>query len=186
MKLILASNSPRRKDLLQSKGISFEVIVSDYNETQFTNNPIQTATEFAYGKAKSVFDSVIDKNGVVVLGADTVVFHQNEILGKAKTEEDARSMLKNLSGKTHSVVTGYALISTDKKIIGHCQSKVKFNDLTEELIDQYISSGLYKGKAGSYGIQDGYPLVESYTGDYNNIVGLPVDEIVLKLEELLK
>lgn len=183
MELILASNSPRRKELLQNKGIKFKVIASNYNEIQFTNDPIQTAIDFAKGKAEDVFRTLLNKDGVVVLGADTVVFHQGEILGKTKTDEQAVKMLKSLSGKTHTVITGYALIAKDKQITGYAKAQVQFNKLSKKVIDNYIKSGLYKGKAGSYGIQDGFPLVASYNGDYNTIVGLPVDEIILLLKE---
>jgi septum formation protein len=185
MELILASNSPRRKELLQSKGLDFKVISSNYNEEYFSSDPVQTAVQFALGKASDVFQSLQNKDGIIVLGADTVVFHEGKILGKAPNDSIAKKMLKSLSGKTHSVITGYALISKEKTITGFSESSVKFNDLSEGIIDDYIASGLYKGKAGSYGIQDGFPLVESFTGDYNNIVGLPVDEIIFKLKEMV-
>lgn len=178
MQLILASNSPRRKELLQSKGLNFKVIVSNYNEISFTDDPIETAKSFALGKAKEVFERLSVKEGVVVLGADTVVYHQGKILGKAETQDQAKKMLKSLSGKTHSVFTGYAFITEKKTITGYSESKVKFNELNDDTINSYVNSGLYKGKAGSYGIQDGYPLVESYVGSYENIVGLPSDEII--------
>ena len=178
MEVILASNSPRRKELLENRGIKFRVIVSNYNEISFTDDPIETANSFALGKAKEVFERLSVKDGVVVLGADTVVYHEGKIMGKAKSQEQAIEMLKSLSDKTHSVFTGYALITEKKTITGYSESKVKFNKLDEDTINSYVNSGLYKGKAGSYGIQDGYPLVESFKGSYENIVGLPVDEIV--------
>ena len=186
MELILASNSPRRKELLQKYGLQFKVIVSDYEEKVCSDNPIETAVEFATGKARCVFKSLSSKDNKVVLGADTVVYHDGKILGKAQTEEMAIEMLKSLSGKTHSVITGYALISKNKTITGHCESKVKFNNLNKEIINEYVKSGLYKGKAGSYGIQDGYALVEKHTGSYENIVGLPAQEIISILNEFSK
>lgn len=184
MQLILASNSPRRRQLLKEKGIKFNVIVGDFKEESFSSNPVETATTFARGKAKDVFSSLVNTAGFVVLGADTVVYHDGKILGKPKTKSDARNMLKSLSGKTHTVITGYSFIYDNKEIIGYSQSKVKFKHLTDKIINDYIQSGLYKGKAGSYGIQDDFPLVESYNGSYENIIGLPIDNVVKILKQI--
>ena len=184
MKLILASNSPRRKELLKKHGFEFEVISSDFEEKVFSNDPIITAKTFAEGKAKEVFNTLENKSGVVVLGADTVVFSDGKILGKPQSEKEARAMLKSLSGKTHEVATGYALISGKGKEVGVVVTKVTFNNLTEEIIEGYIKSGLYKGKAGSYGIQDGFALVESYEGSLNNVIGLPTEAVVPLLKKL--
>lgn len=184
MKLVLASNSPRRKELLEKAGFKFEIISSDYDETGFSDNPVLTAETFAVGKAQAVFSAV--KEGVAVIGADTVVFEGGEILGKPKSQEEAEKMLKRLSGKTHSVVTGYAVITSDKIISGSVTTEVTFNNLSDELIGEYIKSGLYKGKAGSYGIQDPFPLVKSYKGSLTNVIGLPIETIVPILEKIVK
>ncbi len=185
MKLILASNSPRRKELLAMSKIDFIAVTSDFAEKQTISNPIVTAESFAVGKAENVFSALQDKECSVVLGADTVVFLDGEILGKPKNEVEARQMLKKLSGKTHTVVTGYCIISKSNKIIGHDATKVTFNILSDEIINDYIASGLYKGKAGSYGIQDGFPLVEKYDGSLNNVIGLPTEKIIPVLKKLL-
>ena len=185
MKLILASNSPRRREILTSGGFTFEIITSDYEETAFSVSPVLTAETFALGKAKSVFDSLPNKQDFIVLGADTVVFN-GLILGKGKDEQDARAMLKSLSGKTHEVITGYAILYGDKQIVGHEKTAVTFDQLSDELIDEYIASGLYKGKAGCYGIQDGYPLVKRYDGSLSNVIGLPEEKVFPILKELLK
>lgn len=184
MKLVLASNSPRRKELLEKAGFKFEIISSDYDETGFSDNPVLTAETFAVGKAQAVFSAV--KEGVAVIGADTVVFEGGEILGKPKSQEEAEKMLKRLSGRTHSVVTGYAVITSDKIISGSVTTEVTFNNLSDELIGEYIKSGLYKGKAGSYGIQDPFPLVKSYKGSLTNVIGLPIETIVPILEKIVK
>ena len=176
-RLILASNSPRRKDLLEKAGFSFEIISSNYEEKVFSSNPIEIAKTFAEGKASDVFNGLIDKEDVVVLGADTVVCLEGQILGKASSSENAKEILRKLSNKEHIVVTGCCLISSDKKEIFYVVSKVKFNNLNDEIIDNYINSGLYKGKAGAYGIQDGFGLVESFNGSLNNIIGLPIEEL---------
>ena len=186
MKLILASNSPRRKELLENEGYEFDVIASSYKENKFTSDPILLAETFAKSKASSVFDSVSINDKIIVLGADTVVYHNGEVLGKPSNEEQARKMLKDLSGKEHDVITAYCLKSEREEICGHVLTKVLFNDLTGNIIDEYINSGLYKGKAGAYGIQDGFPLVKSYVGSYNNVVGLPTEVVFPLLEKMLK
>ncbi len=182
--LILASNSPRRKELLAELSCSFRVVNSDFEEKPFTTDPFLTAESFAYGKAKNVFDSLVDKC-VLVLGADTVVYFDNKILGKPKTEEEAREMLKSLSGREHKVITGYALISKDESVKGSVCTIVKFNDLSNEVIESYLASGLYKGKAGSYGIQDNFPLVKSFNGSLNNVIGLPTETVFPIIKRML-
>lgn len=186
MKIILASNSPRRKELLEKEGFTFDIISSDYEEQAFSLDPVLTATAFAENKAKDVFNRLENKNDVVVLGADTVVYHKGEILGKPKDEKDARAMLKSLSGNTHSVITGYYLISDKRALGGYVETLVTFNELSEKLIDDYIKSGLYKGKAGSYGIQDNFPLVKTYDGSLSNVIGLPTERITPILKDFLK
>ena len=176
MKLILASNSPRRKEILSNAGYEFDIIVADYEEKIFSNDPILTAETFALGKAQSVFNILEDKNAVV-LGADTVVCLDGVILGKPTDRNSARVMLESLSGKEHVVITGFALLSGDKTVVSHVLTKVKFNELTNEVINAYLDSGLYKGKAGSYGIQDGFSLVEKHVGSLSNVIGLPIDEV---------
>lgn len=184
-RLILASNSPRRKELLKAAGYSFSVIVAGYHETSIANCAVQTALANAAGKAKAVFDSLAEseKREAVVIGADTIVVYDNKILGKPKDKEDATRVLKSLSGKTHSVITGFAIICADKIKTGYSVSEVTFNVLSEGLINEYVNTGLPMDKAGSYGIQDGFPLVSRYSGSFDNIVGLPVKEIAELLTE---
>ena len=183
--LILASKSPRRNDILTRHGFEFSILVANFNELDQTNEPVKTAVQNAYGKAMAVFES-IDYTKAVVLGADTVVCLDGEILGKPKNAVHAKQMLETLSGKTHEVVTGYAIISSKEKLSAHAVSTVTFNDLTPELIEEYVNSGLPLDKAGAYGIQDGYPLVKSFNGSFNNIVGLPIEEIKPILNRMLE
>lgn len=185
MKLILASNSPRRKEILSAAGYKFEIICGDYEEKNFSSDPVLTAATFALGKARSVFDGLLDKQNSIVLGADTVVYADGAILGKASSADCARKMLKGLSAKTHKVITGYALVYGEGKISGHAETLVSFNDLSDKQIDEYIKSGLYKGKAGSYGIQDPFPLVKSFDGSLTNVIGLPIESIRPILDKLL-
>jgi len=185
-KLILASNSPRRKQLLKNENFDFEIVPSDYEEQSFSSDPIVTATTFAKGKAIDVYMKIKDMN-VVILSADTVVFLDGQILGKPKDEDHAFSMLKQLSNKTHSVTTGFCIKYQDKQIIDTDTTLVTFNDLSDEQIKKYIKSGLYKGKAGAYGIQDvEFNLVKSYEGSLNNVIGLPTEKIIPLLYSIIK
>lgn len=186
MELILASASPRRKELLSSGGYKFEVVTSDFEEKSNQKDPEKVALDFAKGKANSVYNNLKNKTNKVVIGADTVVFFGNKILGKPRDEIQARKMLEELSGKIHVVVTAYCILCNNKEYCGYAKTHVEFNDLSKELIDKYISSGLYKGKAGAYGIQDGFNLVKTFDGSYNNVVGFPTEKIFPILERLLK
>ena len=183
--LILASNSPRRREILKDAGFDFEVIVSDFEEKDVALSPIETAINNALGKAQATFDNLGNKNAVV-LGADTVVFYNNTLLGKPKDSEDAVKMLKTLSGNTHTVVTGYAIITQNGTLSGFSESKVTFNKLKKEQIDKYVKSGKPLDKAGAYGIQDGYDLVKNFEGSLNNVIGLPIEQIAPILNEKLK
>lgn len=184
-KFILASGSPRRKDILEREGYSFTAITSDKEGVNdgFTS-PEKLAVLHAAQKAQDVFDRFGE--GTVVLGADTVVASGGKTLGKAKSSEEAREMLRSLSGKSHEVYTGYALISADMRETGSVKTTVTFNELSEKTVDDYIKSGLWQGKAGAYGIQDGFDLVKSYEGDYDNVVGLPIKQIEESIKEFLK
>ena len=186
MKLILASNSPRRKELLIKSGFDFEIIGSDFEENVFCDNPTEIAVQFAYGKAKDVYLKVKDNQNVVVLGADTVVFLDGEILGKPRNEAHAVEMLKRLSGKVHQVVTGYCVYTGNKVEKGFVSTDVEFNNLDDKVIASYVNSGLYKGKAGAYGIQDNFPLVKEYKGSLSNVIGLPIETVVPILKSFLE
>ena len=182
MELILASNSPRRKQILTDAGFDFTVIPSNVKEPENSNMQADRYAEFlAELKANDVFS----KSKSVVLGADTIVYLDGIILGKPKDKQDAIDTLKLLSNKTHVVCTGYAIISENKKIVANEKTYVTFNDLSSNLILDYVNSGLCMDKAGSYGIQDGYPLVKEIKGDYQNVVGLPINKIKGILKELL-
>lgn len=170
--LILASASPRRRELLQELGISFSVIPSLFEEKAEGLCPSETALAFARGKAEEVFSRYPD---FAVLGADTVVAIEGELLGKPHSCEEAKAMLRKLSGRTHSVFTGVCLVKENLQLCGISETQVHFFKLSEALIEEYVRSGLPLDKAGAYGIQDGYPLVESYEGSYTNVVGFPME-----------
>lgn len=184
-KLILASKSPRRKELLQDIGIAFEVVSKDCDEFFDTSISAEKAIEqIAYTKAKAVFEEHKD---AIVIGADTMVYYQGIALGKPANQKEAITMLKMLSGDTHEVITGVAILSKEKEEVFHETTKVKFFELDEELIRWYVSCGESNDKAGAYGIQGkGKVLVECVDGDYFNIVGLPVAKVYRCLKKYFK
>jgi len=186
MRVILASKSPRREQLLKEYFSNFEIIVSDYEEKATFLDPVKTAVEFSIGKAQNVYESLENKDDVVVIGSDTVVFSDGKILGKASTKEQAEQMLKGLSNKTHQVISGYCVIYNGEIYSGYDITDVTFNKLKSEQIKEYLDSGLYKGKAGAYGIQDGYNLVKDYRGSLNNVIGFPTEKIFSALDEIIK
>lgn len=184
-KFILASGSPRRKEILLREGYAFEIMKSDKEDAFDKNCPAEKfSVRCALSKARDVYSRVPKTS--VVLGADTVVALGGEILGKPENREEAEEMLKRLSGKTHRVTTGYALFAENFSETGSVTTEVEFEDLPEQTIKDYLDSGLWQGKAGAYGIQDGFPLVKSFSGDRDNVVGLPISAIKSTLDLLLK
>ena len=184
--IILASASPRRQELLNNIGLKFEIIKSNFEENISDGNisPESLAQQLAYGKAKDVADG---RNKGIVLGADTIVVFEDKIYGKPKDKQDATKMLESLSGKTHKVITGVALIDTEKQktVLGHEVTKVTFNELTNQEIQAYVESGDCLGKAGAYGIQNkGAILINRIEGCYFNVVGLPINKVYQMLKEL--
>lgn len=186
-RLILASASPRRKELLSGGGFEFAIITSDKESRPEKGlSPAKYAVKCAVEKCEDVYLRAAKGTGAVVLGADTVVALDGEIFGKPTSEADAERMLKLFSGKTHTVITGYALITDGMRETGEVESEVTFNELTDEVISAYLKSGLYKGKAGAYGIQDGFDLVKECKGYRDNVIGLPIEALSDTIKEFLK
>ncbi len=181
-KLILASGSPRRKELLEMAGFDFEVVKSGADET--LPRGMRPADAVKYLSKLKAFDVLDMKgSGYTVLGSDTVVSIDDKILGKPKDEDDAKSMLEMLSGKTHSVYTGVTICSNEKSETFSVRSDVTFFDLTKEEIENYIKTKEPMDKAGAYGIQGkGSLLVKSVSGDFFNIVGLPISLVYRRLK----
>lgn len=182
--IILASGSPRRKELLNQLGIEFEVIPADVDETLEEGlSPEEAVKQLSLKKAAAVAKM---HPGKIVLGADTVVAYDGEILGKPEDENDALDMLLLLSGRTHHVYTGVALIYPDGKVKSFSEStEVVMYENDRQLIKEYIATGEPMDKAGAYGIQGmGAILVKEIRGDYNNVVGLPVARITRILKNL--
>lgn len=205
-KLILASKSPRRFELLSMTGRGFDVMDAHVDEESIVSEilashiqhpdsdlpPMYHTAEhiclsLASAKAQAVLDQH-DLKDILVLGSDTVVVTDDEILGKPKDEADARRMLTMLSGRTHRVYTGVALLSQHHRQVFSAFADVKFNPLDEiqqNLIERYIATGSPMDKAGAYGIQDeGALLIDSINGDYYAVVGLPVSSVNRALETL--
>ena len=183
-KIILASASPRRKELLETAGAEFEIVVADVDETvPEGTKPEDAAVMTAEKKAVAVAENHKDS---IVIGADTIVVAGGKILGKPADKSDACRMLSMLSGVEHNVVTGVCLVCGDKKSTFAQVSKVKFYELTEAEIEAYVETGEPMDKAGAYGIQGkGCVLVEKIEGDYFNIVGLPVARVIKELSKFM-
>lgn len=177
--IILASQSPRRQELLKLITSDFEIKVSNVDETLPDKiTPKEAVMYLSKIKAEPFADG-----DDIVIGADTVVALDGKILGKPKNKENAREMLKFLSGRTHSVFTGVTLASGKKTKTFAVETKVKFFELTNEEIDAYIKTKEPFDKAGAYGIQGfGSLLVEKIDGDYFNVVGLPVSTLARELK----
>ena len=181
-KIILASASPRRKELLTLAGVNFTVEVADADETLEDGvTPDEAVKQLAEIKARAVFEQHADS---IVIGADTVVAVDDKILGKPKNYEEANEMLNLLSGRKHFVFTGVCLMSQEKTTVFCQKTAVEFYPLSQNEIDEYIASNDCYDKAGGYGIQtNGCVLVKGIEGDYFNVVGLPVAETVRALKE---
>ena len=180
--IILASGSPRRKELLQQIGIPFQVIKSDTEEKITKTDPADIVKELSLQKASEVAAGI--QQGIV-LGADTIVCLDDEILGKPADEADAARMLKALSGRDHRVFTGVTVARGGRVLSDYEETAVHFRPLTEREIAAYIATGEPMDKAGAYGIQGRASLfVRAIEGDYFNVVGLPLCKLGQMLKEL--
>ena len=183
-KIILASTSSHRKELLENAGLIFEVASSDYEEDMTLDlMPDELAKFLSRGKAESVAKNFED---AIIISADTFVSFQNKVIGKPHTEEKAKITLRTLSGNTHSVFTGFTIIDTkkDKSISKVVETKVTFKELSDEMIDDYIRNGNPLKYAGSYTLGDIMDkFIEKIEGDSSNIIGLPVDTVMKTLKE---
>lgn len=173
--LILASESPRRRELIKRITNNFTVIPSNVDESLLHITPHDLPAELSKLKAYSVFSKYPNDE---VLACDTVVILNGELMGKPRNKKEAFDMLFKLSNKKHVVISGYTYISKDKEITRTVRTYVYFNKLSDELINKYIESGSPMDKAGAYGIQDQqFNLVNHIEGDFDNVIGLPVEDI---------
>ena len=198
--IILASQSPRRKELLEHIGLEFEICPAKGEEIITKSIPEEVVMELSKHKAEDVaamvasfgenHKEITTPSDILVIGADTVVAYDGKILGKPVDEADAKRMLTMLSGNTHSVFTGVTLVLIDKEgrageLVFYEKTDVKMHKMTEKEIDRYIATGEPMDKAGSYGIQGKCAIyIEKIDGDYNNVVGLPVTRIYQELKNI--
>jgi septum formation protein len=180
LKILLASSSPRRIELLGQLGLNFTHVTPDVEEEESSLDPVERVEGNALRKAMSV-----SAPNAVVIGADALVELDGQIFGKPSDENEAKIMLASLSGRVHHVYSGLSLVFKGNCVTRHACTKVWFRTLSDKEIDDYVESGEPMDKAGSYGIQDsGRVLVEKIEGSYSNVVGLPLElleEMLLKL-----
>lgn len=187
-RVILASASPRRSELMRQAGLEFEVQVSKKEEIYMSKQPDEIVKELSLLKAEDVADNIERKN-VIVIGADTVVALDGKILGKPKSEEEAVYMIQQLQGRAHQVYTGVAILIFDENGICHRKNhavctEVFVNSMTDSEISEYISCEEVMDKAGAYGIQGRFAIyINRIEGDYYNVVGLPISYIYQELKE---
>ena len=186
MKIILASQSPQRKDLMDLMNLKYEIIISDVDEAFVDNLPItEQSKRLAYIKAKEVFNKTAGDR--VIIGSDSMVIKEDKIYGKPKDEEDAFNMLTDLQSDTHQVITSLAvLVQKDGRyleFIDYDMTEVHFKPMSEKEILDWIATGKALNKAGAYGIQTEFAVyIDKIVGNYSTIVGLPIH----KLDDILK
>ncbi len=190
--LVLASNSPRRKEILKQVGMQFEVCPSEVDEVITKIKPAEVVLELSLQKANDVADRLKEQSPiegtVLVIGADTVVAMDEQILGKPKNIEDASNMLSMLQGNTHSVFTGVSLVFLTKEgqrtVQFYEETKVEVFPMSKEEITAYLSHNEYQDKAGAYGIQGMFgAYIKGIQGDYYNVVGFPVARFLQVLKD---
>ncbi len=184
--IVLASSSPRRSSLLRQIGITFEIVLPDVDESRysFEGDPSGTVERLALAKARSAAGRV-DARGRLVLGADTVVLFEDEVIGKPKDAEDACAMLQKLAGRSHRVLTGFALLDprTNRSVTAHEWTAVSMRELTDAEIHAYVDTGEPLDKAGSYGAHAlGAGLITRVEGCFYNVIGLPLARLLMTLK----
>jgi len=187
-RLILASASPRRARLLADSGYRYEVVAPRLDEPEEAGPnvpPTQCAEALSYYKARCVANEY-DAVDAIVLAADTVVAYGGRIYGKPADADDARFILSALAGTTHRVITGVTMLrpAADQRLIRHAVTRVTMRPMSDDVLDAYIASGAWEGKAGAYGIQDhGGAYIDQIDGSFTNVVGLPMRLVARMLEE---
>lgn len=189
-KIVLASASPRRRELMEQAGYEFEIQVSHKEETYTSEQPDEIVKELSLLKAKDIAEQNHAKN-IVVIGADTVVAYEGTILGKPQSKEDAFKMIKSFQGDRHQVYTGVTILDYDEEgketVINHAvKTEVYVNPMTDAEILAYVENDNVMDKAGAYGIQSKFAIhIEKIAGDYYNVVGLPISYIYEELKKLI-
>ena len=184
MKIILASKSPRRKEILENLGLKFDIITADADESSDITNPDKLVTTLAERKGRAVVEKLDDKSDRLVIACDTLVYADGEFLGKPKDRSDAERMIKLLSGKKHLVVSGIYLYLNGKEVTAAAQTGVVFDEMTDSEIAEYINSPEPYDKAGGYAVQGlASVYISGLDGDYFNVVGLPVNLLCKTLKK---
>ena len=184
MKIVLASKSPRRKEILEGLGLKFDIIVADADERSDEVEPRARVAELAMVKGRAVLSAIGDATETLIIASDTLVYAEKEFLGKPRDKSDARRMIKMLSGKAHSVVSGLYVYFNGKEIAAADETKVLFDEMTEAEIENYISTEEPYDKAGGYAVQGLASLyINGIEGDYFNVVGLPVHLLYRTLKQ---
>lgn len=183
--IILASNSPRRRELLAGLDLEFEVKVLDGIDESYPDMPRQLVAQYIAGKKADAYLATLNESDLVIT-ADTVVIVDNDILGKPNDEQEAKAMLRRISGRSHKVVTGVCLLTPDARREFSVSTDVTFKPLTDEEIDYYVEHYRPLDKAGAYGIQEwiGYVGVTALNGSYFNVMGFPVQRIYSELMKM--
>lgn len=188
-KIILASASPRRRELLEWAGVNFQVVTGNGEEHITETEPSRIVEELSAEKAFQVAETISEEKGTVVIGADTIVSFQGKILGKPSDKADSRKTLEMLQGNTHQVYTGVTIAffregRWQRRSFSEC-TYVTFYPVSEEEIEAYVETGDSADKAGSYGIQGPFGIyVKEIRGDYHNVVGLPVARLLYEGKKL--
>ena len=190
MRVILASKSPRRREILSMLGVKFDVLSADADEHSDITDPAQLVRELSLRKGRAVRELLKAEGAwdmeTLMIASDTVVAANGEILGKPQDNADAARMLRLLSGSAHHVVSGVALLTGDREITDAEKTAVRFTTMSEKDIKWYVKSGEPADKAGAYAVQGLASLfIEGLDGDYFNVVGLPVHRLELLLQEFL-
>ena len=190
MRVILASKSPRRREILSMLGVKFDVLSADADEHSDITDPAQLVRELSLRKGRAVRELLKAEGAwdmeTLIIASDTVVAANGEILGKPQDNADAARMLRLLSGSAHHVVSGVALLTGDREITDAEKTAVRFTTMSEKDIKWYVKSGEPADKAGAYAVQGLASLfIEGLDGDYFNVVGLPVHRLELLLQEFL-
>ncbi len=185
MRIVLASQSPRRRELLGWLGVEYEVIPSGYDESMVDcEDPEELVAELALQKALAVSHN--ETEGLVI-GSDLVVFFEGKVIGKPKSREEAKKVLMSLSGNKHRILTGVAVVNVDTgdRLVEVAESEVEFKDLDEETVEKYLDADRWSDKAGGYAIQDPeFSFVAGVNGSFTNVVGLPLVVLVDMLERM--
>lgn len=186
-KLILGSQSPRRKELLQWTYLPFEIVTCEKEEISDESEVGDLVKDLADQKAQCVFSKVKDRySNPVVIGADTIVVLNNDIMGKPKDRSEAKEMLLKLKGKTHRVLTGVSIVHLNGVVTFYDETSVSFDNISEDLLELYLDTGESMDKAGAYGIQGAaLGFIGKLEGSYSNVVGLPVNLVLSKLQTAL-